>query len=116
MVRRGRGVRIRGGTARSYYVGVEAAMPAVPGMEPPLRAICVAPAGMEEGTEIDVVPEGGDAATEFGLVVGERAVFRFLSSTSRKQDRAGTVIDEVEPGAGIDEIAPLEAALEPKGA
>jgi hypothetical protein len=31
----GRGVRIRGGTAQSYYVGVESNMPAIPGMEPP---------------------------------------------------------------------------------
>jgi hypothetical protein len=29
-VRHGHGIRIRGGTARSYYVGVEPAMPAVP--------------------------------------------------------------------------------------
>ena len=42
-VRRGRGVRIRGGAAKSYYVGVESAMPAVPGMEPPIEALCIAP-------------------------------------------------------------------------
>ena len=32
LVRRGKGVRIRGGTARAYYVGVETALPAVPGL------------------------------------------------------------------------------------
>ena len=53
-VRRGRGVRIRGGTARAYYVGIEAAMPAVPGLEPPVQALCVAPFGMEEGTEAEL--------------------------------------------------------------
>src|SRR5207248_2712553 len=42
-VRRGHGIRIRGGTARAYYVGVESAMPAVPGFTPPVRALCVAP-------------------------------------------------------------------------
>ena len=47
----GRGVRIRGGTAQSYYVGVESNMPAIPGMEPPLEALCLAPFGMEEGSE-----------------------------------------------------------------
>jgi hypothetical protein len=119
LARRGRGVRIKGGTARSYYVGVESSMPAVPGMEPPLKAICVAPAGMEEGTETDVVPEGatGDAsAATFGLVVGEKAEFRFLSSTTRKDDRVGTVIEEADPATGIEETAPLEAELEPRGA
>ena len=112
-MRRGRGVRIRGGTARGYYVGVEASMPAIPGMEPPLRAICVAPAGMEEGTDTDVTPEG--AASEFGLVVGEKAVFRFLSSTTRKHDRVGTVIEDAQLEPDLEETAPLEAALEPQG-
>ena len=115
LVRRGRGVRIKGGTARSYYVGVESAVPAVPGMEPPLKAICVAPAGMEEGTETDVVAEG---AEEFGLVVGEKAEFRFLSSTVRKGDRVGAVVEDgVGTGSGgeIEETAPLEAKLAPKG-
>src|SRR5262249_4582551 len=54
LVRRGRGVRIRGGTARAYYVGVETSLPAVPGSSPPIKALCVVPFGMEEGTEADV--------------------------------------------------------------
>ena len=59
------GVRIRGGTARSYYVGIETAGLAVPGAPRPLRALCVAPFGMEEGTRVDVP---GD---EIGLIVGQ---------------------------------------------
>jgi hypothetical protein len=47
--RRGRGVRIRSGASRTYYIGIESAMPAVPGMEAPLKALCVVPFGMEEG-------------------------------------------------------------------
>ena len=43
-------LRIRGGIASSYYVGIESAMPAIPGIEPPLEALCIAPFGMEEGT------------------------------------------------------------------
>src|SRR5207245_3474685 len=49
--RHGRGVRIRSGASRTYYIGIESAMPAVPGMEAPLKALCVVPFGMEEGTE-----------------------------------------------------------------
>src|SRR5690606_26682217 len=49
----GKGIRIRGGTARAYYVGVEAAVPAVPGIEPPISLMCVAPFGMEEGTRAE---------------------------------------------------------------
>jgi hypothetical protein len=44
--RRGRGVRIRSGASRSYYIGIESAMPAVPGMPAPLKALCVVPFGM----------------------------------------------------------------------
>src|SRR5690606_3979393 len=50
LAKRGRGVRIRGGSARGYYIGIEAPTPAVPGMEPPLKAMCIVPYGMEEGT------------------------------------------------------------------
>jgi hypothetical protein len=106
LVRRGKGVRIRGGTARAYYVGVETAQPAVPGLPPPLKALCVAPFGMEEGTEADIPQQ------EFGLVVGEEAEFRFLGSTVRREDQPGTVVEEWE--GQIDELSPVRATLEGK--
>ena len=84
---RTRGVRIRGGTARSYYVGIETAGLAIPGAPRPLRALCVVPFGMEEGTQADV-PSG-----EIGLVVGEPATFRFFSSATRRQDPPGAVLE-----------------------
>jgi molecular chaperone DnaK (HSP70) len=103
LVRRGKGVRIRGGTVRAYYIGIETAMPAVPGMAPPLKALCVAPFGMEEGTEA-ALPVG-----EFGLVVGEPAEFRFLASSTRREDRAGTMVEEVDEN--IAELAPVSTVL-----
>jgi len=72
---RGRGIRIRAGTARSYYIGVESAMPSVPGVPTPIKALCVVPFGMEEGTEAEL------RGKEFGLVVGEPAVFHLLAAT-----------------------------------
>ena len=80
------GVRIRGGAPRSYYVGIETVGLAIPGAPRPLRALCVVPHGMEEGTSIDVPSD------DFGLVVGEPATFRFFSSASRKQDRPGDLL------------------------
>jgi hypothetical protein len=103
LVRRGKGVRIRGGTARAYYIGVEMAQPAVPGGSPPLKALCVAPFGMEEGTEADVPGQ------EFGLVVGEPVEFRFLGSTVRREDVPGTVVEDWEDT--VDELAPVATAL-----
>ena len=86
-VKEGKGMRIRGGTARSYYIGVETTGPAIPGAPRPLRARCVVPFGMEEGSEIQVPGE------EIGLIVGEPAQFRFFSSAVRKNDRPGEVLE-----------------------
>jgi hypothetical protein len=105
--RRGRGVRIRSGVSRTYYIGIESAMPAVPGIAAPMKALCVAPFGMEEGTQA-TVPD-----REFGLVVGEPAEFRFLSSTIRKQDRVGDLLENW--GGEIEELGPLEVTLTVEG-
>jgi molecular chaperone DnaK (HSP70) len=107
LVRRGKGVRIRGGAARSYYIGVETSLPAVPGAAPPLKALCVVPFGMEEGTEADIPKQ------EFGLVVGAPAVFRFLGSTVRRSDNPGTIVEEWE--GQINELAPVTTTLEAPG-
>jgi molecular chaperone DnaK (HSP70) len=105
MVRRGKGVRIRGGTARAYYIGIESSMPAVPGMEPPMRALCVAPFGMEEGTEAEVPGQ------ELGLVVGEPAEFRFLASSTRPDDHVGTMVEDARR-EDLKELTPVATALE----
>jgi hypothetical protein len=104
--KQGRGVRIRGGTARSYYVGIETAGLAVPGAPRPLRALCVVPFGMEEGTETDVPSD------EIGLVVGEPAQFRFFSSPVRKEDRPGTLLSSWA-AEELAETDPLMATLPP---
>ena len=101
-VRAGRGIRIRAGTARAYYVGIETATPAVPGLPPPIEALCVAPMGMEEGSRAEL------PSRELGLVVGEPARFRFFASSLRRNDRPGTL---VEREAELDELPPIEANL-----
>jgi hypothetical protein len=98
------GVRIRGGAARSYYVGIEPAGLAIPGAPRPLRALCVVPIGMEEGTEVDV------PSNEIGLVLGEPAHFRFFSSPVRKDDRPGQLLDEWSEEE-LQETDSLEATL-----
>ncbi len=104
LVGKGKGVRIRGGVGRSYYVGLETAAPAVPGIAPPIKALCVVPMGMEEGTEADV------PGPELGLVVGEPAEFRFLGSTTRRDDPVGTILERWNADE-LQEMAPLETAL-----
>ena len=114
--RRPRGGLLRPGAARQGgpHPGRRAAVvlrrhrdrprPAVPGVPPPIKALCVVPMGMEEGTETDV------PGPEFGLVVGEPAEFRFLGSTTRRDDPVGTVLDRWSPDE-LQELAPMETAL-----
>ena len=104
----GRGVRIRGGTAQSYYVGVESNMPAIPGMEPPMSALCLAPFGMEEGTEVAL------DAQEFGLVVGEPVRLRFFGSSVRRTDAVGTLLDFWGPEELV-ELQEIELNLPAEG-
>jgi hypothetical protein len=105
--RRGRGIRIRGGTAHSFYIGIETAMPAVPGVPPPLKALCVVPHGLEEGTEVEL------PAREFGLIVGQPAEFRFLRSATRRDDGVGTLVESWQDD--IDELPSLSTTLEAEG-
>ena len=108
LVRRGKGLRIRGGTARAYYVGIEGAVPAVPGVEPPVSALCVAPFGMEEGTEAKLPPH------ELGVVVGEAVRFRFFGSTVRRGDAAGAMLDDWKADE-LQELPPIEVTLPSEG-
>lgn len=103
LARRGRGVRIRGGVPRTYYVGIETAMPAAPGFAAPLKALTVVPFGMEEGTDVRI------PGREFGLVVGEPAEFRFFSSISRKNDQPGDLIEDF--GGELEELSPMEVTF-----
>ena len=101
--RHGKGVRIRGGIARSYYVGIETAMPAVPGIPAPLKALAVAQFGMDEGTSVRIPNR------EFGLIVGEQAEFRFFCSTSRKDDPPGLLMEDID--GDLEELSPVEIKL-----
>jgi molecular chaperone DnaK (HSP70) len=103
LARTGKGVRIRGGVPRSYYVGIESSLPAVPGVAAPMKALTVVPFGLEEGSRV-AMPQ-----RKFALIVGEPAEFRFFSSLSRKQDEAGKLIDEVDDS--FEELAPVEVHL-----
>ncbi len=103
-VRRGQGVRIRGGIASSYYVGIESAMPAIPGMAPPMEALCVAPFGMEEGSSVDVPSQ------EFGLIIGQPVNFQFFGSTVRRDDPAGTHLDYWAPEE-LEELPEIQVTL-----
>ena len=107
-VRKGKGVRIKGGTAAAYYVSIESSMPAVPGMAPDIVALCIAPFGMEEGTR-EELPED-----EFGLVVGEPVRFRFFASTTRRDDKVGARLN-YWTNEELSELDELDVTLPEEG-
>ncbi|MGK4002599.1 Hsp70 family protein [Sorangium sp. So ce1036] len=77
----GHGVRIAGGAARGYYVGLEP--PAGGGPRP---AVCVVPRGAEEGSAHTA------AGRTFALVVGRPVRFDLFASDDAREDRAGDIV------------------------
>lgn len=106
LARLGKALRIKAGTSRSYFVGIESPIPAVPGFRPPIKALCVAPLGMEEGSSLDIKDK------EFTLLLGQNVTFRFFSDQTPLH--AGALVSEKE--YKLQELAPLEAFLEGDGA
>ena len=103
LARQGKGIRIRGGVPRTYYIGIESSMPAVPGIPAPMKALTVVPFGLEEGSSVEL------PKMEFGLLTGEPAEFRFFSSVSRHADKPGEILDPIPPE--VEELAPIEVHL-----
>lgn len=92
MVRRGQGVRIAAGLARTYYIGVEqsdgqqrAGNPsnALPGL---LSALCLCPAGLEPGHEVDLTQR------QFELLLAQPIEFPLYVSSLRLTDQPGDLI------------------------
>jgi len=95
LARRGGGVRIGAGAARSYYLGLA-------GAGPP-RALCVVPRGMEEGETVAI------AEREFELLANRPVAFPLYTATDRSGERAGDVV-AVEPGA-LASLPPIRTVL-----
>jgi hypothetical protein len=109
LARSGKGIRIKSGTGRSYFIGVEDSLPAIPGMAPPMKAFCIVPFGMEEGTELELPKQ------DFALVLGEQATFKFFSHATP------TLLNGSEPVMGtivrtwkqeLRELHPIETRLD----
>ncbi len=77
MVRRGAGVKIAAGLARTYYIGVEGEVP---------QAVCLIAAGTEPGQHVDL-----DDPT-FELLVSQPVEFPLYVSSTRLADVPGTIV------------------------
>jgi molecular chaperone DnaK (HSP70) len=81
VVRRGGGIRIGGGTARSYYVGFEARETV-----DDRPWLCVVPRDAQEGDEIAI------SGRDFELLMGQPVAFPLASSSVRAQDVPGNLV------------------------
>ncbi len=101
MVRRGEGVRIAAGLARTYYIGVDGGgdspslQPCGQGEEPPAQpavsatrsmAVCLVPAGVEPGHGVDL------SQRRFHLTVAEPVEFPLYYSSTRLTDKPGGLV------------------------
>lgn len=87
LVRRGQGVRIGGGSARAYYIGLgeQGARPA-PESADTVSVLCVVRRGMEEGEEIRLTE------SEFEVIANQPVSFPLYASSLRQDDQAGAVL------------------------
>jgi uncharacterized protein DUF3731/Hsp70 protein len=94
-VRKSGGLRVSGGSARAYYVGVQTGARVADGQ---VRAVCVLPRGTEEGTTLNL--EG----REFATLANRPVTFTLYSSTTG-HDAHGAVVtlneDEVHRHAPL---------------
>ncbi len=103
-VSEGHGIRIRGGVSQSYYLGVESAIPAIPGFKPPIKALCVAKQGTEEGTTLDVPDR------TFAIRIGKTAEFKFFKSNCRRDDNFGEIFEDMDES--FEDTSSLRLELE----
>ena len=121
LVRRGLATRIKGGTPRAYYIGVEGTRaPRTEGAgaggrpEAGKLAVCLAPSGLEDGARVEL-------AQDFRLVTNRPVSFRLYSSSSR-DDAPGALVpigdgraDTLEDGSDLLELPPIVTVLRARG-
>jgi len=76
LVRRGLAIRIKGGTPRAFYIGVDAGAVHM--------AVCLAPSGLDDGARVQL-------ARDFRMVTNRPVSFRLYSSSSRS-DPPGALV------------------------
>ncbi|MBI3757186.1 MAG: Hsp70 family protein [Deltaproteobacteria bacterium] len=99
LVRRGQGVRIGGGSARAYYIGLGASNQDKSDKSADhAPVLCVVRHGMEEGEEVHL------AEPEFEVLANQPVSFPLYASSTRMTDQAGAVLS-----LPMDQISALPA-------
>ncbi|MGE0681758.1 MAG: Hsp70 family protein [Candidatus Binatia bacterium] len=96
LVRRGQGVRIGGGSARAYYIGLGA--PRDDSVEGTVSVLCLVRHGMEEGEEVRL------SEPEFAVLANQPVSFPLYASSTRMTDQPGAVLS-----LPVEELSTLPA-------
>ncbi|MBL0219728.1 MAG: hsp70 family protein [Myxococcales bacterium] len=125
LVRRGLATRIKGGTPRAYYVGVDASgsrrrVPTTEATstglapEPARYAVCLAPPGLDDGARVRL-------ERDFKLVTNRPVSFRLYSSSTR-EDLPGALVpigdgkaETIDDGSDLLELPPIVTVLRARG-
>jgi molecular chaperone DnaK (HSP70) len=106
LVRRGLATRIKGGTPRAFYIGVDSGDARV--------AVCLAPPGLEDGARLEL-------ARDFRLVTNRPVSFRLYSSSTR-DDQPGALVpvgdgkaETIDDGSDLLELPPIVTVLRARG-
>lgn len=86
LVRRGQGVRIGGGSARAYYLGIGAQEEERAASDGTVTALCLVRHGMEEGEEVRLQEQ------EFEVLANQPVSFPLYASSLRMTDQPGTLL------------------------
>ncbi|HEY6174338.1 MAG TPA: hypothetical protein VIX73_07850, partial [Kofleriaceae bacterium] len=107
LVRRGLATRIKGGTPRAFYIGVDAGAARM--------AVCLAPSGLEDGARVQL-------ARDFRMVTNRPVSFRLYSSSSRSDPPGALVpVGDGQPATIGDgdsdllELPPIVTVLRARG-
>ena len=103
LARRGLGLRIGGGSARSYFLIVDAKDR---GQGPARQGVCILPRGAEEGEEISLRDR------TFSLRLGRPVRFHLVGTTADvRHVRPGELVD-IEDGDRYKDLPPIAAVLD----
>jgi molecular chaperone DnaK (HSP70) len=94
-----RGVLVRGGLPRTYYVGLGATDPDV------VTTMCLVPRGADEGTNVEISNES------LQLVANRSVSFRLYSSLTRTEDDLGQIVEFSRSDPDLHVHAPLHAVI-----
>ena len=96
----GAGLLVRGGLPRAYYIGIHSE-------GDPLRTLCLAPRGTEEGSTLEIDRE------DLQLVANKAVSFRLYSSLSRTEDKLGDTVEfpTSDLESNLHTHAPLNAVI-----